>query len=144
MGWFGPKGFKTKVNKHELKPGGMLHSCLTAPDGSEMWGKFVYRDIKAPERLAWMHSFSDAAGGITRHPMSPAWPLEMITVVTLEDMGEKTKLTLTWQPMGATEEEVKTFADGMASMNGGWSGSFDALDGYLAGIKDVRKPASAG
>ena len=52
-------------------------------DGHVIWAKFVYREIAAPQRLVWVHSFSDEAGGLTRHPLSPTWPLELLTTVTL-------------------------------------------------------------
>ena len=49
------------------------------------WAKFVYREIVPPELLVWEHSFSDEAGGLTRHPLSPTWPLKLLTAeVTLE------------------------------------------------------------
>ena len=75
---------------------------------SVMWAKFVYREIAAPERLVWVHSFSDEAGGLTRHPLSPNWPLELLTTVTFEDApGNKTKVTLRWSPINATAEEQR-------------------------------------
>ncbi len=78
-----------------------------------MWAKFVYREIAAPERLVWVHSFSDEAGGLTRHPMSPTWPLEMLTTVTFEEAGPgKTKVTLRWSPLNATAEEQEDLRRG--------------------------------
>jgi len=98
-----------------------------------MWAKFVYREIAAPERLVWVHSFSDEAGGLTRHPMSPTWPLEMLSTVTFtEEPGGKTKVNLRWSPLNATAEEQATFNAAHDSMNGGWAGTFERLDAYLA------------
>jgi len=130
--WFGPKGCTTRIAKHELGPGGVWHSCMTMPDGSEMWGKFVYREVVPPSRLVWLHSFSDASEGITRHPMSPDWPLTMLTTVTLEDVDGKTRVTLTWTPHEASAGERQTFVGGMAGMNMGWGGSFDQLAALLS------------
>ncbi len=130
--WFGPKGYGTaKVKTMELRPGGMLHSCLTTPDGKDMWAKFVYREVVLPSRLSWEHSFSDANAGITRHPLQAQWPLKLLTTVVLEDVGGKTKLTLTWVPLDATAEETKAFADNLTSMEQGWSGTFEQLTDYL-------------
>ncbi len=101
-----------------------------------MWAKFVYREIVAPERLVWVHSFSDEAGGLTRHPLSPTWPLELLTTVTFEDApGGKTKVTLRWSPLDATAEEQKTFDAAHDGMRGGWGGTFERLTAYLAGAK---------
>jgi uncharacterized protein YndB with AHSA1/START domain len=130
--WWGPKGFKLKVANVDLRPGGMFLYGMTAPDGNEMWGKFIYREITPPERMVFIVSFSDENGGTTRHPMSPTWPLQMLNVVTLTDHGEKTTLTLRSSAYEATQEERDTFRAGRSSMQGGFTGTFDQLTAYLA------------
>jgi uncharacterized protein YndB with AHSA1/START domain len=129
--WFGPKGFTGQTKTMDLRPGGILHSCLKSPDGNEMWAKFLYRQVDAPSRLAWEHSFSDKDGNITRHPLQASWPLKLLTTVVFEDRGGQTKITLTWTPLDATEAECKTFEDGMSSMKQGWGGTFDQLAEFL-------------
>lgn len=131
--WFGPKGFTCRIEKYELRAGGVVHSYLRSPDGAEMWGKFVYREVTPPSRLVWVHSFADAQGNTARHPMHESWPLELLANIVFEEQGNKTKLTLSWVPLNATETEVKTFEDNMASMQQGWGGTFDQLAAYLAG-----------
>lgn len=130
--WFGPKGCTTRIAKHELRPGGVWHSHMTMPDGTDMWGKFVYREVVPPSRLVWLHSFSDASENLTRHPLSPEWPLTMVTTVILEDVDGKTRITLTMTPHEATASERKIFVAGMAGMNMGWGGSFDQLAALLS------------
>jgi uncharacterized protein YndB with AHSA1/START domain len=136
--WFGPKGVTTDVLRLELHPGGVLHSRMRTPDGNVMWGKFVYREVEEPSRLVWVHSFSDEKGSVTRAPFADTWPLELLTTVVFEEQGRQTKITLTWVPLNATPEERKTFEENMQSMNGGWSGSFDQLDQFLASRGAVR------
>jgi uncharacterized protein YndB with AHSA1/START domain len=134
--WWGPKGSMIVASKMDFRVGGTYLGAMRAPDGQVMWAKFIYREIVAPERLVWVHSFSDEAGGVTRHPMSPTWPLKLLTTVTLEENpGGKTKLTLRWSPLEATEDERKTFDAAHDSMRGGWGGTFERLDAYLAGAK---------
>jgi uncharacterized protein YndB with AHSA1/START domain len=135
--WFGPKGSVVVASKMDLRVGGTYHGAMRAGNGPVMWAKFVYRDIVAPQRLVWVHSFSDEAGGLTRHPMAPTWPLQMLTTVTFEDApggktDDKTKLTLRWSPLDASAEEQATFDAAHDSMRGGWSGSFERLEAYLA------------
>jgi uncharacterized protein YndB with AHSA1/START domain len=131
--WWGPKGFKVTHCKVDLRPGGLMHYCLRTPNGQEMWGKFVYREIVKPERLVWINSFSDPQGGTTVHPMSPGWPRELHTRVTFEEQGAKTKVTVQWVPVeGSSESERKTFDEGRESMQGGWGGTFEQFAGYLA------------
>jgi glutathione S-transferase len=105
---------------------------MISPDGLEMWGKQVYREIKEPERLVFVNSFSDEKGGITRHPLHISWPLELLTTVTFQEQGGKTTVTVEWLPIKPSEEEWKTFDTNRDSMNQGWGGSFEALAEYLA------------
>jgi uncharacterized protein YndB with AHSA1/START domain len=131
--WWGPKGFTVIASKMDFRPGGTYHYGMRAPDGSAMWGKFVYQEITPPERMVLINSFSDEAGGITRHPMAPNWPLQMFSTFTFEDVGGgKTKFTVRWSPHNATEEERKVFATSHDSMRGGWGGTMDQLATYLA------------
>ena len=131
-GW-GPKGFVVTHCKIDLRPGGIMHYCLQTPDGNEMWGKFAYREIVKPERLVFVNSFSDPKGGVTRHPGHANWPLEMLSTVTFEAQGGKTRVTVQWAPLDtSTDLERKTFDEGRESMRQGWTGTCDQLDAYLA------------
>ncbi len=131
--WWGPKGFTVIASKMDLRPGGTYHYGLKAPDGTPMWGKFVFREIVPLTRMVFISSFSDEAGGTTHHPMAPTWPREMLSIFTFEDIaGGKTRFTVRWSPHNATEEERKTFDAGQASMQQGWSGTLDQLTAYLA------------
>ena len=130
--WWGPKGFAVTHCRVDLRPGGIMHYCLRGPDGKEMWGKFVYREVVKPERLAWVNSFSDPKGGVTRHPGHASWPLEMLSSATFEAQGNKTRVSVQWLPAEAsTDMERKTFDEGRSSMNQGWSGTFEQFDAYL-------------
>ncbi len=133
--WWGPKGFKVIAANMELRPGGFYHYGMQAPDGSKMWGKFVYREIEKPSRIVLVNSFSDEAGGITRHPMAPSWPLQMLSTFLFDTEGDGTRLTIKWVPLNPTGEERATFEGGFASMNQGWSGTFEQLEAYLATAK---------
>jgi len=129
--WFGPKGWSCMVKTFDLRPGGILHSRLTTPDGQDMWAKFIYREVKPPEKLSWEHSFSDKDGSITRHPSHPVWPLKLITTIIFEAAGSSTKLTLTWVPFNASTEECACFESQRQSMTQGWGGTFEQLDMFL-------------
>jgi uncharacterized protein YndB with AHSA1/START domain len=134
--WWGPKGVTVVASKMDLRPGGTHHYGMKAPDGSVMWGRMVYREIVPPSKLVFVNSFSDEKGGLARHPMAPTWPLEMLSVFTFEEQpGGKTKFTLRWSPLNATAAEQQTFDAGHASMTGGWNGSLEQLEAYLAKIQ---------
>lgn len=132
MKWFGPKGSFIPHAKLDLRPGGIFHYAMRTPDGHEMWGKWTFREIVAPEKLVLISSFSDAQGGITRHPMSANWPLETLSTTTFEEQDGKTKLTIRWAPWNASDSERSTFADAHSGMQQGWGGTFEQLAAYLA------------
>ncbi len=132
--WWGPKGFKASVKKMDFRPGGIYLYRLQSPDGHEMWGKFVYREIVAPERMVLVNSFSDENGGLTRHPMSPTWPLELLSVFSFAENDGKTTFTLKWSPYNSTDVDRQTFEAFRPNMAGGWTGTLDQLAEYLAKV----------
>jgi uncharacterized protein YndB with AHSA1/START domain len=132
MRWWGPKGFTMLSCKLDLRPGGVFHYRMQSPDGGDMWGKFVYRDIVEPEKIVFINSFSNKEGNTVPAPFSPPWPVEMLSTVTFSEHGGRTEVKVHWIPLTATEEERKTFESGHESMRMGWTGTFDQLAGYLA------------
>ena len=135
--WWGPKGFRTRLAKFDLKPGGMCHYAMRSEGGGpEMWGKAIYREIVPQSKIVSVISFSDENAGYTRHPMSPTWPREMLTTIELAPEGaNKTNVTVHWIPINAEDDEVKTFDQGRESMKMGWTGTLDQLDDYLGRTK---------
>jgi len=129
--WWGPKGFEVVSTKVDLKPGGIFHYLLRSPNGQEMWGKFVYREIVPEKRLVFISSFSDENAGETRHPLAPDWPLKMLSTVTFTERDGKTTIMVRWSPYEATDKEHETFEAGRDSMKAGWSGTFERLDAHL-------------
>lgn len=132
--WWGPAGMTVAVADVDLRPGGLFHYCMRSPDGYEMWGKWLYVELVAPEKMTIIVSFSDAEKGVTRHPMSPTWPAYMRSEMTLIETDGKTELTLTATPHEATPEEIETFAAAFDSMTQGFSGTFAQLEAYMAGL----------
>lgn len=132
--WLGPKGTTGTTLAADLTPGGLLHWRMDGADGSRMWGRAVYREVSAPTRLVYVQSFSDADGRIARAPFfGGRWPLEMLTVVTFQEEGGSTRVTLTWSPVNAEADENANFIANIPSMNGGWGNSFDQLAVLVAG-----------
>ncbi len=134
MQWFGPKGFVMSHATLDFRVGGVFHYCLRTPDGAEMWGKFTYREIDPPRRLVWVTAFSDAQGGLGRHPFAPQWPPQMLTVATFDERDGRTTVTIRWSTIDATPEEQRTFDAGHDGMRMGWTGTFEQLEAYLAKV----------
>jgi uncharacterized protein YndB with AHSA1/START domain len=133
--WWGPKGFEVRECKVDLRPGGLFRYALRSPDGQDMWGRFVYREITPPERLVYIVSFTDERGNIARHPWSPTWPLQVLGTLTFAEQGGRTTVTIRWSAHEASEEERATFAAGRDSIRGGWTGTMDQLAAYLATVE---------
>lgn len=131
--WWGPKGMDVSFSNMDLQPGGTYLYCLRMPNGDSLWGKQVYREIAAPERLVFVQSFSDENAGVTRHPMAPQWPLQTHATYTFAKTGRgKTKFTLSCAPLNASPEESAAFAAGHDSMTQGWGSTLDKLADFLA------------
>jgi uncharacterized protein YndB with AHSA1/START domain len=130
--WFGPKGFLMTEAHLDFRVGGIFHYAMKTPEGKEFWGKFVYREIRAPEKIVYVNSFSDQEAGVTRHPLTQdPWPLQMLTETTFAETGGKTTVTIKWVPLDPTDDEQATFDKGRPSMTQGWSGTLDRLSAYL-------------
>ena len=130
--WWGPKGWTIQVSRFEFRPGGIFLYSLKEPSGQVMWARFVYREISPPERIVFVNSFSDEAGGLTRAPFAGTWPLQMLTTMTFSEQGGKTTITLRVGAIHAADDERRTFEDGFDSMRQGFGGTFDQLAEYLA------------
>jgi uncharacterized protein YndB with AHSA1/START domain len=129
--WFGPKGTKVTHSNNDLRPGGMYLYCLRSADGSDMWGRWLYREIAKPERLVFIASFSNEKAEVTKTPFGDDWPLEWLSTITFAEEAGRTRVTVRWEPIHATEAQQLVFAAGHASMNNGWSGTFEHLATYL-------------
>jgi uncharacterized protein YndB with AHSA1/START domain len=130
--WWGPKGFELVHCTNDLRPGGVFHYCMKGPGGVAMWGKWVYREIVEPQRLAFVASFSDEHGGTVRAPFSADWPLEVLSTLTFAEQGGRTTLRMEGVPLSASEAERRAFAAAHESMQKGWAGTLDQLAECLA------------
>ena len=97
-----------------------------------MWGKWVFREVLAPERLVFVSSFSDQEGNTVRAPFSSDWPLGVLSTVTFIEHEGKTTITMRAVSLDATETERQSFESMFGSMQNGWTGTLDQLDEYLA------------
>lgn len=130
--WWGPKGFEVVSTKVDLKPGGIFHYLLRSPNGQEMWGKFVYREIAPMKKIVFTSSFSNEAGGVERAPFAANFPLEVLNRVEFSERDGKTALRLTGTPFDASDDERAFFRSMFPSMQQGFKGTLDQLETYLA------------
>lgn len=132
MAWFAPPGMTVIKSEQDFRPGGTYHYGLSSGQGNEMWGKVTYKEITPASRLVYLQSFSDPQGGLTRHPLAPQWPLEIVTVMDFIAEGEnQTKLKISWIHAGVEDAEGETFRAAHEGMKGGWTATLDSLAAYL-------------
>lgn len=130
--WWVPKGYEFIKGALDLRTGGIFHYGMKGMDGKTMWGKFIYTDVDAPSRLSYIVSFSDENAGFARHPFAPEWPLEVLTMMTFDELDGKTVLTMRGTPLNATEHERGIYKAGHTAMTGGFKGTLAQLDDFLA------------
>jgi uncharacterized protein YndB with AHSA1/START domain len=130
--WWGPTGFSLHISKADIRPGGIFHYSMKSAEGHEMWGKFVYHEVTAPEKLVFVNSFSDEEGNVVRAPFSETFPLEIYNVLTFTEHEGKTTLVMQGGPIDAKEEELQFFYAMRGNMQEGFAGTFSQLDDYLA------------
>jgi uncharacterized protein YndB with AHSA1/START domain len=136
--WWGPKGFTTPFCKIDLRLGGVFHYCMRSPEGKDYWNTGVYREIVPLERIVCTDSFADEEGNVvpaTYYGMSADFPLEMLLMVTFEEHGGKTKLTLRHVgiPAGADSDNAQA----------GWNESLERLAEHLAKALGQAQTSSA-
>jgi len=131
--WLSLKGSTVEITHCDVRAGGYTLSIFTFPGEPLMRVKFAYREVIEPKKLIWLHSFVDAQGDVIRHPFNAGWPLRtLITVAFDHALAEQTHVALTWEPVDASEEERKAFADGIASMQTVWEFNFQQLTDLIA------------
>src|SRR5258708_7409132 len=90
--WWGPNGFTNTLQKFDLRPGGKWRHIMHGPDGRDYPNNVTFDEITQPSRLVFTH-LGDVELGLVAFQ----------TVITLEDLGGQTKVTL--QNRRAAQEE---------------------------------------
>lgn len=130
--WSGPKGSTVEILQGTQAAGQTTIARTAMQEGPEMFSLCLWRELAPHRRVVWEQSFCTREGVKCAPPFFDDWPLTLLTEVTLEPRYEGTFLTLTWTPIEYTEAALAMFVRQMASMTGGWGGSFDKLEEWLA------------
>lgn len=128
--WYGP-GVETIVHHLEVKPGGLWLDEMRMGGGSH-YERIEYTEVTPPERLVWLHSVCDADWNVTANPMMPDWPRVLLTTVTFDEDGGRTRLRLTWTPHEASDAETAAFAGAMSGLDRGWGAGMELIGELLA------------
>jgi len=113
--WWVPRGFTMLSCKLDLREGGPWRMTIRSDDtGAVQTEVGVYREIRAPERLAFTHAWVRANGTLT-HPT--------LVTATFTERGAKTEVCF-------RQEDFATLA-ACLSHEEGWGISLDQLVGYM-------------
>ncbi len=131
--WSGPKGSKVEILSGTQSVGHSTISHTVMEGGPEMFSLCLWRELTPHSRVVWEQSFCTREGVKCAPPFFNDWPLTLLTEVDLAPRDGGTFLTLKWTPLEYTEAALAMFTQQMASMTGGWGGSLDKLEAWLAG-----------
>lgn len=82
--WWGPKRYKTTVDKMEVKQGGIWRFIQQDESGNQFAFHGVYHEVTSPERMVYTFEFEGMPGHV------------LLETVTFEELGNgRTKLTNT-------------------------------------------------
>jgi len=81
--WWGPDGFRTTTSAFDFKPRGVWRFVMHGPDGRDYENRVTFDEIVKPERIAYHHGGGDDVE-----------PVQFRTIVTFDDLGGKTRVTL--------------------------------------------------
>lgn len=131
--WMPPTGMTMKFLRADIKPGGNSFYSMSG-SGFTMYGRADYLIVDACHTMVYTQQFCDENENKSHHPGAPLWPELMLTTVKFSEEGsDQTRVTITWEPHGKfTPEEIVAFKRERTGMTGGWTGSFDKLEEYLA------------
>lgn len=128
--WYGPNGASIPTAKMDVCVGGARLVCMemATPDGTmQMWFTGEYREVVVDERLVYTESMSDEEGNVKSPAdmgMSAGHPETTEVIVQLEDLGGRTKMTMT---------HVGVPADSGGA--GGWAMALDKLAAYVDALR---------
>ena len=132
--WYGPR-VETIVHRLQLRPGG-LWLVEMKWGGKSNYQRIEYTEGVPPERLVWLHASADADWNIIASPMMKDWPRVLLTTVTFEQAGTRTKVRLTWVPHQASAAEIACFAGAIAGADKGWAAGMELLAKLLAELQE--------
>ncbi|WNO10795.1 SRPBCC domain-containing protein [Teredinibacter sp. KSP-S5-2] len=132
--WMMPQaGFECEYTRSDIRAGGSTLHKMTSPDGHQMWLLTEYEALTPPTCIVFRQYMSNQLGDKLSNPQMPGWPKELRTTVELTEIADnQTRLTLTWQPMNATDVEIKVFNASRPHHGKGWGAGLEQLGKYLS------------
>jgi uncharacterized protein YndB with AHSA1/START domain len=110
MRWFAPNNFTVPACEMEFRAGGKFRLCMRG-FGKDHWMNGFFREIVKLERIVWISTLE--------HDNN-----EVLTTVTFEDLGSKTRLIV--------HQTYSIETDSTRGARQGWTETLEHLVEYLA------------
>ena len=110
MRWFAPNNFTVPACEMEFRAGGKFRLCMRG-FGKDHWMNGFFREIVELERIVWISTLE--------HDNN-----EVLTTVTFEDLGSKTRLIV--------HQTYSIETDSTRGARQGWTETLEHLAEYLA------------
>jgi uncharacterized protein YndB with AHSA1/START domain len=117
--WWGPRGFTTTTQEMDARVGGTWQFMMHGPDGTDYPNVIKYSKVVRPERLEYHHGSGD--------PNYAGFEV----VVTFEDVGRKTELTM--RSLFPTAEARAFVVEKFGAIEGG-NQTLERLGEYLSSL----------
>lgn len=119
--WWGPKEFTCPYCSIHLHEGGTYLNAMRGPDGKDIWGTGIYKEIIPQQKLVYTDSFADNKGNKvpSAYYNMPEMPMELIVSVSFKEEDGKTIMQLKHEGIPAEMYD---------DCEKGWQSSFDKLE----------------
>ena len=131
--WYGPQSASVPVAEMDVRVGGKRLICMEMQrtDGSmKMWTTGEYIEVIPNERLVYSESMADENGNVMSASdmgMSEGFPMTTEVIVVLEDLGGRTKMTMTHAGMPANQ-----------GASSGWEQAFAKMEDYIKTVGSAK------
>lgn len=124
--WFGPRGFTTRVEELDLRPGGKSRYVMVGPDNKEYPCEGVFREIVEGQRIVSTDEFGDDYDS-----QGVDLPQGIILTTTFEDIpGSPGQSRLLLRITHPTADDCRKHES--MGVIAGWNSSLDCLDEKFA------------
>jgi uncharacterized protein YndB with AHSA1/START domain len=128
--WWGPVECKNSVVSLDFRVGGIFHFKMEN-NGQVSYGRFLFRDIQAPDMLEFTNAFADEQANVVKAPFDIQLPNEILYRMVFTEKEGKTTINMTGTPVYASPEQDAGFQSISEDMQKGFGATFDQLQFYL-------------
>lgn len=128
--WWGPVESKNTVISLDFREGGIFHFSMEH-EGTISYGRFLYGKIQPYDVLEFSNAFADAQANVVQAPVDMPFPREVYYRLHFTEKDGRTTLTMTGEPIHASDAETESFRNFDENMQQGFGRTFGKLAEFL-------------